>query len=228
MANGDFLSDLRTPERVLDIQKLLSKAGFPIHALMNEALGFRLRHIAPAFHGASQQDLHLCEVSLAYLSPNYGEYDQVAVISSRHRCEYSLRLETALATTIRNMYGFLPRGLEGLSSFDDVWKGPPWTEEGVIDEAQALDRIVWESYVANGMRFNLFHQDVSGQFALASSDEPKGQLLVVSAGVPRPKFLILLESLTELQANRSLADKLQQDVKVANEELKRLLYQGDS
>jgi len=122
---------------------------------------------------------------------------------------------------IGNMHGLWPKGARGLSTLGGLWKTPPWTEEDVVQQEESFSQIVWKPYTASGLQFSLFHQDESGPVSLAYSDEEKGKVIVVSVGTPQSKFLALLESLVALQGNEGLVDRVQSDLKIAAEELRR-------
>ncbi len=226
-SNDDFgpFSDLRSPELIWDIRKLVLAADFPVYALGNELLGFRLHNIHVTGRGTSRQDVRLAQISLGYIFPSYEEYDQAISVDSGSKSEDSFAFSLDLQTAILNMQGFRPKGARSPSTLSALWKRPPWTDEDVVHQQEAVSQITWQSFDTSGLHFNFFNEDEPGRFSVAYSDAERETVIVVSIGAPRSRFLTILESLVELQGNASLVDKVQSDLKTAREELKRIVLE---
>ena len=216
---------LMTPEWIWDIRKLLAEADFPVYALANELLGFRLHTINPSLSSIYGQDTRLADVSVTYVSPNYKEYDQALSVTSCTNSEHGSTADSYLPSLITNMQNFKPKGVTGLHTLGVLWKRPPLTDDESVQQREAASQISWTPYDASGLQFNLLHRDNPGPVSLAYREAEKGKVIVVSLGTPRPKFLTLLASLVELQGNASLVDKVQRDLKNRYEEMERMIQE---
>lgn len=204
---------LATPEWIWDIRKLLAEADFPVYALANEILDFRLSYINPGFSSRYGRDARLDNVSVGYVSPNHEAYDQALGVTSCTNSEHGKSLDSYLPAIITNMQNFRPKGVTGLATLGVLWKRPPLTDDESVQQWEAVSQISWTLYDASGLQFSIFHQDNPGPVSLAYREADKGKVIVVSLGAPRPKFLTILASLVELQGNASLVDKVQSDLK---------------
>jgi len=68
--DSGLFSYLKTPDWIWDIRKMLAAVNFPVYALANEPLGFRLRHIDLGGSGTSLEVVRINHISLNYAFPN--------------------------------------------------------------------------------------------------------------------------------------------------------------
>ncbi len=227
---SDFSDALRTADGILDAEKLVARASFPLFILKNESYLLRSPTLGADTQASNAKDFDLLEVSFCYISPSYTDYDQTVVVASTVRKADSVPpfFMREFLSAIKPLHSFMPKGFElpvdwgPLKDYWDFKAGP----RAAFEAAEFLSEIKWTIHIAGELQFNVLNWREPMPFSMAYSGVKNGFLAVAAAGTPHTNFLAVLSSLVCVQDDEDLIGKLQNDLAALDDAMKQQYGQG--